>query len=251
MKEHEIVAAPRRYQAAFFADLADLRPSVDTIPPLLEAFADRGFLPNTYRELGISSSPAPQVRLRLSTPDSEWEVDFETHRINITKNAVKPFGSNLGSSDEFTRNAIDFLERILKRFPMKGKRLSFVTSGLMTEMPEDRLREIYPRVFVPLDFYEKNPPSAWTSHSVSRILTDLNGNQERLNIVTQVGRIQGELTEEGSTIPYDRIQLGFDINTYQRNREPRFEMAHVRAFYPEALQIRENLLSSLKERLNV
>jgi len=245
-----MIAAPRKYQACFFADFADVRPSVETIPPLLSLFQDRGLLPNTYQEIGFLPSAAPQARLRLSSPDNEWVIEFETPRINIEKNAIKPFGANLGPPEEFTRNAIGFLDRILGRFPKKANRLSLVTDGLMGEMPETKLQDLYPRLLVPLDFYEQNPPLNWNSRSVARIFIDLDGNREQLNVITQVNRVHGQFVEEGNVTPYDRIQVVIDINTYQGNTDPRFQIAAVRAFYPEALKIRERLLSALKERLN-
>ncbi|MGA2463721.1 MAG: hypothetical protein ABSH06_05135 [Thermodesulfobacteriota bacterium] len=244
-----MIAIPNSYVAQFFADMADFRPSADTIPPLMEAFRHRNLLPGTFHEMGPFMQ-APQVRLRLSSSNNEWMIDFDTLRISIQKNSVKPKGTNMGTPEEFVRDATDFLGRILGLFPKKGNRLSLTTNGLMAEMPGERLQEIYTRVFVPLQFYEEHRPVGWNSRSLARVFQDVAGSQENLNIITIVSRIQGDLKEEGGSVSFDRIQVQFDINTHQSNREPRFDMAHVNAFYPIALRTRGLILSQLTEHLN-
>jgi len=79
---------------------------------------------------------------------------------------------------------------------------------------------------------------------------DINGTTERLNIITQVSRIQGDFIQEGGTFPFDRVQITFDITTYQGNTDPRFEMSAVKAFYPRALEIRDKILTMLKEGMD-
>jgi len=249
-----MIEAPLKYQACFFADTSNLRPSVETIPALLTAFADRNLLPSTYHEIGLqpqSPTPKPLPRLRLASSDNEWAIEFESIRINIEKNAIKPIGANLGTFEEFTRDATDFLGRILDRFPRKGHRLALIIRGFLGEMPESRLQDICKRVFVPNDFYTQNPPVGWNSRLLARTPRDIGGKQELLNVITHVKRIRGEFEAEETLIPLDRIEVELDINTYQGNRDPRFEMPAVRAFCSEALKVRDEVLASLKEQLSV
>ena len=246
-----MIAVPRKYQAVFFGHIADIQPSADTIPPLLEAFRVPGLLPSTFHEVGLAvPMAAAQVRLRLSTPDNEWTIDFETNRINIQKNSVKPLGSNLGSPEDFTRDAIDFLGRILGKFPRRANRLALVTNGLMDEMPAEKLETIYNRLLVPLKFYVENRPIAWNSRTLARITVNIDGKDETLNVITKVNRVQGNLAREGAISRFDRVEVEFDINTYQDNADARFETSSVYAFYSRALGVRTTLLKMIEEQIN-
>ena len=246
-----MIAVPRKYQAVFFGQMADILPSADTIPPLLEAFRVPGLLPSTFHEVGLGAPvAAAQVRLRLSTPNNEWTIDFEINRINIQKNSVKPLGSNLGSPEDFTRDAIDFLGRILNKFPRKANRLALVTNGLMDEMPTERLQTIYNRLFIPPAFYVKNQPVGWNSRTLARIAVNMDGKNETFNVITKVNRIQGNLAEEGAISHFDRIQIEFDINTHQGNADPRFETPSIHVFYARALDVRSTLVKMLEEQIN-
>ena len=242
---------PFKYQACFFADLKDIVPSAETIPPLLKDFQDKGLLPNTYHEIGLHpQSAAPQVRFKLSSSNNEWAIEFESNRINILKQTVTPLGENLGTVEDFVKDATDFIERILSRFPKKGTRLSLVINGFMDEMTEEKLNDIYPRIFVPLNLYTEHPPAAWNTRSISRIPSDIKGNEELVNIIAQVNRVQGQFNIESGISPYDRIQIILDINTYQGNTDPRFEMSEVKAFFPNAVEKMEDILAMLEERIN-
>jgi hypothetical protein len=84
----------------------------------------------------------------------------------------------------------------------------------------------------------------------TRVNIDVSGREEEVNVITDVNRIRGASSGEEGSEPYDRIQIGFDINTYQANRDPRFEVRDAEAFFPEALQVRDRILSHLKERLD-
>ena len=45
-----------------------------------------------------------------------------------------------------------------------------------------------------------------------------------------INRIQGFLTEENKKKNFDRIQVNFDINTFQGNQAQRFDILDVRSF---------------------
>lgn len=249
-----MLPAPGKYQASFFADLLDIKPSAQYIPPLLEMFADKNLVPNTAQEFGPLLT-SPQIRLILSSPDNEWILLFETQRINVVKNATQPLGTNLGTPEQFAADAIDFFNRIVLRFPRKGNRLALVTEGLMAEMSGSKMEQIYAAFFVPFGLYDQKSTLTWNSTFLTKRTVELAGQTEALNILTSINRIQPEypskfLPEPTQSTSQDRIQLTFDINTLPENREFRFQMPHVHAFYPEVLRIRESLLSALGERVN-
>jgi len=245
-----MIDVPGTYRAAFFADMGDIKPSVETIPALLEMFRDKELLPTTFHEVRVPV-PGSRLRLRLSSANNEWNIDFDSDRITFQKTAVQPRGANMGTAEDFVVQIVDFCGRILKRYPRLGTRLSLVTEGLMSELEEHTLREIYLRFLRPIEFYEENPPTEWKDVSVARIQLDIRGKNEQINVVTRLSRLQGEFVESNGLMPFDRIEVALDINTFQGNTLARFDEAAVADFYPKALGVRQKLLEELKGRINV
>lgn len=235
------------YQAGFFADFENITPNADTIPPLLNAFRDLELLPTTFIQF---SEGKRHTRLRMATSTNEWFVDFDVHRINITKNPISHRGSNMGDIGEFSDKARDFVERIHKLFPRAGTRLSLVTKNLLEERDDEQLKNAYRRVLNPSQFYVENPPHDWRARYVSRVSTVLDGNEEQLNVITTISRIQGEFSDMESVEAFDKLQLEFDINTFQGNRTPRFDPEDLRIFFGKAMELREKLADEVQELLN-
>ena len=244
-----MIAVPRKYMASYFGNFSDVQPSAETIPIFLKMFADIGLLPTTFTEIGLPAS-GPKIRLRLASPDNLWIIDFATLRVSITKNQTKSFNQELGTPEDFAHDACDFLSRILADFPKKGNRLSLVTEGFMDEMTEDRLQKAYTLITVPFEFYKGNIPVNWMSRAVARVMVDLCDSKEKLNVICQIGRVQGEIPLISGIHSFDRINVNLDINTYQGNTDTRFDLRSVKPFSDIALRIRNDLVSQIKERLN-
>lgn len=245
-----MIDIPGTYQAVFFSNNSDITPSADTIPVFLTSFRDKGFLPNTFQEIEITpTGPRPQTRLRLAPPDEEWDIEIAARRINIKKNAIKPKGLNMGTVEDFIKEVVDFFRRIQTGFPRKANRLSLITVGLLREMSKERLEQIYARLFRPVTFYVQNPPIEWELTSVAKVTKTITDSQEKFNVNTRIKRIRGRLTETSGIIPFDRIQLLFDINTLPA-REPRFDIEAVSDFFSKAGELRATLLKQLEEFLN-
>jgi hypothetical protein len=83
-----------KYQTNVFGNLADIAPSPEIISKLLMLFRDKNLLPSTFQEISPFSS-GPQARLRLSSSNDEWNVNFASHRIDIEINSTDPKGQNL------------------------------------------------------------------------------------------------------------------------------------------------------------
>ncbi|MFC1573314.1 hypothetical protein ACFL6M_06915, partial [Candidatus Eisenbacteria bacterium] len=68
-----------------------------------------------------------------------------------------------------------------------------------------------------------------------------------LNVITNVNRVTGELPMQDRMSPFDRIVVGFDINTFQGNVDTRFNPEAIAEFYPKAVNLRTELFSQVKE----
>jgi len=243
-----MTTAPLGLQACFFANLSDIKPSADTIPPLLDIFRNEEFLPTTYQEFGVA--PLPQLRLRLSSQQGGWAIDFDSRRISVERNRVTPEAENLGTPQEFVRTATDFFSRILELHPRKGNRLSLVTRELVPELSAEALQGVYERLAVPLDFYRKHHPDKWKLRSIARIPLKCDGHDEIFNVITDVERVESVSTREGVLTSSDRIKIGFDMNTFQGNTVPRFEVSSLKPFFKKTLQLREEIIGMLETVIN-
>jgi len=239
-----------KYQASVFGNLADISPSPELISKLLMLFKDKNLLPSTFQEISVHT-PRPQTRLRLSSQNNEWNLNFATRRLDIEKNATDPKGQNLGTAEEFAEQAHDLFNRILTEFKKKGNRISLITSGLLKEMPEEKLADIYDRLFNPIPFYGDNPPFEWNTRYVARKTLEINGIQESINVITDINRVRGQLMQPNNILEFDRIEIGFDINTIQENQETRFSVDAIESFFSGANEIRNHILEDLEGFLDV
>lgn len=234
-----------KYQASFFLNAKDIIPSPDNITTLINIFSSKGFLPSTFQEIG-PHTPAPQIRLRLSTPSNEWQINIASHRIDVEKNPTSPRGQNLGDIQAFANDATDIIRKILEKFPRKGNRLSIITSGFLKELNRDLLNDIYYKFFRPIPFYEQKNTFEWGNTSVSLETIDINQNQEATNVITMLSRKQGQIVEPTSIQSFDRIELFFDINTSASDENFRFSADSLQIFLDKALIIRNSIMDQVK-----
>jgi len=238
-----------RHQASIFVDANDIVPSPDIISSLIDVFRYKNLIPNTFQEIGLTS-PVPKVRLRLSTTNNEWNISFATHRIDVDKNQIEPRGSNVGELSDFCSDAIDFFERILNRFNKRANRLTLNTNGLFEEMTEDQLSAVYKKLFRPPKFYDENPPFEWDWRSGSQIPIKILELRDSLNVITMIKRVRGEIGGQSGVSIFDRLQFVPDINTTHLNTDYRFELTHIKSFFPQALEIHNILIKEIEDYIN-
>ena len=238
-----------KYQSSVFGRFAAIEASSETVKTLLELFQDLNLLPGTFHEFSPGES-RPRLRLQLVSPDERWYVRFATHRIDVEErtSGVEPDSSEkLGT---FTHQSAEIFGRLLDAFGMKGTRLSLVTGGLLGEMSQAELDRAYELFMKPTPFYHENRPFEWNSRHVARLNWEIGGNTEDVNLITSVDRVQGFFEAEGRRVSFDRIGVGFDINTAPQNDEPRFRAGELPDFYALCIDVREKILREIGERLN-
>lgn len=236
-----------RFQVCFFADLSAIEPTAETIASLAKAFSGRKLLPSTYQEFGPQGN---RMRPRLQTADNEWVLDFDMARLELQKNATSPGADNMGSVEQFARDAHEMIAVALNVFPHKGKRLSLVTQALLRDLTPDTLNQAYSQLLNPLPYYRDFPPVAWRSNCVARVQVGLGGNDEVLNVILTADRDQRRLLFDAAQPPFDSIGVVVDINTYQSDTETRFTAESLPEFLDRAVGLRSCLLEQLRERIN-
>ena len=237
------------YQAVLFVNAEDILPTPDIITSFLQIFRDENLIPNTFQELN-PTTPKPQVRLRLSTPNNEWAITFATNRIDVTKNPTDPKGSNRGTPDDFCSDAIGFFTKIGNQFPKKANRLALVTNQLLEEMTEEKLSSVYIKLFNSPRFYKDNPPYEWNWRSVSEIPVQISDLKDNHNAITIINRVQGDMTYPQGITVFDRLQLSLDINTSRKKTESRFDITHIKDYFQQVHKIHESLSSQIMEYID-
>jgi hypothetical protein len=243
------------YQVGFYAPGARKEPDPDTIAVLLDAFRDLAFVPTTLTEFKMMAQPGyptqrlePRLQLQLTSTNQQWNVAFEQKRVLVRK--VNVIDAVLGGEEEFVGEVINVMAKLLKPFPMIGTRLTFATRGVLGEMSSTNLDAVNRKIFKVIPFYSEHSPHEWSSRNISRIEVVMGGKMETLNVITDVNRIKGTIEETAGPVEIDRIQICFDINTYQGNEDQRFNLEDIQPFLHEALQTRQRILTELEGTLN-
>jgi hypothetical protein len=53
--------------------------------------------------------------------------------------------------------------------------------------------------------------------------------------------VNGQMNDSGTLVPFDRVQLSFDMNTIPENTDYRFETEHIFEFYKAASNLHDQL----------
>jgi hypothetical protein len=242
-----------QYQAAIFGDIGDIQPTPEHIKALIDLFSDRALIPNPFYEFGAAGQanrPTRRARIGFTSVNREWEINFRSDRIQITKHAVQPHGANLGGLGEFCSDVSILFDKITSKFEKKANRIALVTNCILEEMTEETLSRVYLKLFNPPKFYEKIPPFEWDWRTASRDGINLTELNEILNIIVTISRASGEFQVRDEVTPFDRVRLGFDINTVPDNKEHRFNAQNIMSFYNQVLKLHNSLSAEVMEFVN-
>jgi len=250
-----------KYQAVAFMPAMETTQS--NISKMMELFADKGLVPTTFQEMAFGG-PVPmtpqeiplsplvppmfQLRFSLNSPNNEWNIHFGIDRINIIKNPTDIKGSNLGTIEQFSADVSNFFARILK-FSQKANRLALSSNIILEEMPEEKLNNIYEKLFNPIRLYSDNKPAEWSSRSVSCIKKQVSSVEETINFVSEVNRVNGQISLNQAYMSLDRVAINLDINTILNNSKYRFGESEIADFYKKVSIWYNDLLNEIFEKV--
>ena len=206
-------------------------------------------MPNTFQEIS-PQSPSPQLRLRLNSQNNEWGINFANYRIDIEKNPVTANGNNIGNTKDFIDEATDFISRILNHFNKEGHRVSLITSGFLQQMSDEQLDSIYNKLFNPLPFYNEEKSFEWNYRSVAHSTITIEDHDEKINVITNINRVRGQLAVPQGITVFDRIEVMFDINTIAEEDKKRFSATSLKDFFENALDVRDTILNQIGVIIN-
>jgi hypothetical protein len=239
-----------RFQLAMFGSYEDISPKPDTLKYLIDAFADKELIPTTVQQLDLVNSLSPINRLSLKSTDEVWSIDFGANRIDIQKNNKDVGIVNMGDFKQFLEEAKKIVEIIDKKFPKKHHRLAIVSRYLLKQMSKGEISEIFYKNVNTIDTFKENEPIEWNNRVVTRLQQKISENEEIINIIAELNRIKGNLKINSKNEDIDRVELRFDINTYQGTTDFRFELKDVSSFIDEAYNIEDKLKIDYIKLLN-
>jgi len=230
-----------KYQAVIFASLEEITPSPDTLKFFIDGFKDKELIPSMFQE--IMPPGIVKNRFILKSPNDEWNIEFGSNRLDIKKVNRDVFVSKFGTKREFINEVLKILDIIFTKFPHKSNRISFVTQYFCKQFDNEKLNKIALNIATLPKTFKNSPPVNWNHRYVSRIVKKISGKDELTNFIGEINRVQGSLKINSRIEEFDRIELKFDINTFQGNQEYRFGIEDFKDFYLNVYNWEDNLLN--------
>ena len=227
-----------KYQTVLFGNFEDISPKPDNLKYFIELFSDKELIPTTFQEIG----PGGAVnRFSLTDTDQVWLIEFGSNRLDIQHTNKNVGVTNFSTLEAFISETKSMIESITTRFSKKFNRLSLVTRTLLDEMSPEELGEIYHRLNNTIDLYKENRIADWNTRTVSRILYDFGKKNETFNVISDIKRVKGQLNINSKKTEVDRIELNFDLNTFQGNTEYRFDYSDFKNFADFTFKLESDL----------
>lgn len=228
-----------KYQVALFGSFQDITPTPDILKYLIDSFAEKQLIPTTFQEIG---NTGVLNRLILKSSDDIWNIEIGSNKLDIFKNNRNIGVSDMNSLSIFIADAKHIAKIFDDKFHKKYNRLALVTRHLLKEMSPEEILESFKKNFNTIPLYKNNIPVDWKNRIVTRLPLKLK-NKEISNVISEISRIRGTLLINSKIQTIDRIELKFDINTFQGNGDYRFENDDVCLFLDEALKLESTLES--------
>lgn len=238
-----------RYQVAMFGNFEDISPKPETLKYFIDSFLDKELIPVTIQEVNLLNPTNPINRLSLKSQDEVWSIEFGSNRLDIQKSNKDVGVTDMNSLKIFLEEVKKIAEIINNKFPKKFNRLSLVTRYLLPEMSKEEITEIFHKTNNTIDFFKDNEPVEWKNRVVARIPVKIQ-DEETMNVISELNRIKGNLKVNSNIQAIDRVELKFDINTYQGLTEFRFSYNELIQFIDFAFNIESNLKEQYEKILS-
>ncbi|RXK57760.1 hypothetical protein ESA94_19770 [Lacibacter luteus] len=238
-----------RYQVAIFGSFEDISPKPDTLKYFIDSFSDKELIPVTAQEINLLNPTNPINRLSLKSTDEVWSIEFSSSRIDIIKSNKDVGVVDMNTLDIFLEEAKKIVDVINTRFPKKFNRLSLVTRYLLPEMTKDSIAAIFHKNCNTINFFKEYEPVEWKNRVVTRIPITIQ-DEENINVISEINRIIGNLKINSQNQEIDRVELKFDINTFQGSTEFRFTITELIKFLDFALSLESDLKDQYEKMLN-
>jgi hypothetical protein len=237
-----------RYLASAFVDAKDIVPTAKFAQDLAEAIHRTDLVPVTVTQM-TSGGLVPRIGLRTS--ENDWILVVHAERIDFARLPNAGDGTILMDFETFCHEASDLLIAASNHLGRQANRLAAVQEGALQAMSSEQLRQVMERLLNLPPLYARGSVPEWTWHCVGVHERTFGHLTERMNLITKVSRIQGQLTRmqpgaEPSVSELDRIRIDLDTNTLPANPVPRFGSGNISDFFSCAPSWHSELTSEIK-----
>lgn len=237
-----------KYQAALFGSWEEIVPNSEVLIYFIDKFSDKGLIPANFQEIGPFGITS---RLNLKSSDEVWNVTFGSTRIDIYQTNQNIGITEMGDLKTFIDETMKISEIILSKYPKKLNRMALVTRYLSKEMSTKEMDLIFNKLITTVDTYKDIQKSGWTNRVAARMDKKIQDKMELCNIISVVKKLSGKIKIEGKDVLQERIDIQFDINTFQENNEYRFDSKDILSFLNEAYLCDNDLTESYLKLLEI
>ena len=244
-----MITLPIEYESSYFCDLSHLVPDSTTISSLMQAIKDYDVLPSIYGSINKNTGKISN-RIRFQSSDSKWLIDFDANRIQFKYVVLAELTNLVHDFNSFLDKVSGIMDSIHPHINRSSNRMSLVLKGLSKEYSDDELINAYSRLVCAFGNYQDNPVYEWTVHLVVADEIEVQGKAEKINLITDLRRQQGQLAINGETKVLSRLNCQFEVNTFQENTDTRFGPIEFRSFLHVAQPRVMDLAESAKEHID-
>ncbi len=236
------------HQFIYFTHGGRLEPTPEVLGELLNVFKGTSFMPTTVQEMFIREKLETRSQLHLVTVDKAWRIEFEPDKVRFVNNSIsdKPADEFL----QFSYNIKDYTSRLANLLDVRSNRMSYVAKRWLIDINDAKLQNLESKLMLLPKFHQDNPPTEWSTRSISRCEINLNDSPETINTVVDINRIKIKKVADTKAQETSAIEIGFDINTHQQNIKTRFSLNDSFCYLESLVPILSNLSDEILELIN-
>jgi hypothetical protein len=229
------------YESNYFSNnVSMLEPKI--IFEINDKLRDLNLFPNFIPLLEISTPPTKKMIPELSSNDDKLKIIFFPDKIAIINSTLNDADKNLGSFVDFMEKATEIYEKILDK--RTSNRIS-VIEQCYSIVESRKYENVYSKLFIPCDFYEKYMPFEWDYKLVGNNEYIINNLNEKINCITNLMARRNAINENTSI-----IKRTIDINTTHLETNFRFQAEQIRDFIEQAKTTYIEITNSVNKILN-
>lgn len=238
------------YQSTIFGDFSSITTSADTIKILLDELSAYSMIPTTFDEIKVFPDGRQQQSQRISFNNNEtgFVILFGLDKLDIIQQMTNESGTNIDNMNIFIEKVEKILISISSKFPQTKlfNRLALVSNYFMNIDSIQDKDNVFRNLII--DPFNQNSKE-WSL----KIVHHLNSTSfdEIINNIITIDRIQGQMLNQNKIKEFDDIKVSIDINTDDKISSLKFDIQNAFSFFKEAIDIHDNTLLKIEEKIKV
>lgn len=231
-----------RYQASIFGNFNDISPNSKLISKVMSDLHEYDLIPSAFNELDVNFNSVKRIEFfssnkKINIRIAGGRIDIETNisPIQDISNEIK-----IQKLDHFLDDVKKLFNYQLNSFAKKGYRISLVTTIFDGDKQSSQIKSLYNKVINQNEYYKSKDVFEWNVRSVVHQNKEIMGNNETLNVLSEVSKGKGIISNLETKInsEFNGLIYVVDINTVPEQRETRIDIDFINEFYNHAKEIK-------------